>query len=104
MYRSTEIIHIFYHFNIPEYITKYILELERIKSFQISLYDSIHLSKEIKLAKSKRLFYDDFNDIFLNEIKNINGDFNLLQKHKLTIWNIKNHNYNVAKYLNSIRY
>ena len=39
MYRSQEIITILYTYNIPDYITKYILDLERQKNFKDLLND-----------------------------------------------------------------
>ena len=47
---------------------------------------------------------DENNDFFLNEIKDIQGDFNLLKKHKLKLWHVKKKMNNDALFINSMRF
>ena len=56
MYRSQEIINILYQFDIPEIITKRILDYERQQSFNDSIYEWLYLPKVVKEAKMKRFF------------------------------------------------
>ena len=104
MYRSQEIIEIFNEYLIPEYITTYILDIERKVLFKKSLYDWTHFSIEAKLAKIHRFFYEYNNEVFLSEIQTINGNFTTLNKHRLRIRAIKRKNNEDVMYLNSVRY
>ena len=104
MYRSQEILLIFNELNIPEPISKYILEYERKLLFNESLYNWMYLSQIAKRVKFKRFFYEENNILFLQEIKDINGDFNNLKKYKLKLWNIQKKNQYYAIYLKSLRY
>jgi len=104
MYRSQEIIKVFNEYNLPEEISKYILYLERQLLFENSIYEWLHFSHLTKLEKCKRFFYEDFNDIFLQEIKDIGGNFITLHRYKLRLWDIKRKNRVYGNYLNSLRY
>tara|TARA_B100000674_G_scaffold470616_1_gene458578 strand:- start:285 stop:599 length:315 start_codon:yes stop_codon:yes gene_type:complete len=104
MYRSSEIIQIFNEWNLTEDITKFILEIERQLLFQESFHDWLCFSRIAKREKFKRFFYDDNNILFLQEIKEIQGNFNNLKKYKLQLWNIHRENQSYSIYLNSIRY
>tara|TARA_Y100001970_G_C14215007_1_gene849127 strand:+ start:949 stop:1263 length:315 start_codon:yes stop_codon:yes gene_type:complete len=104
MYRSSEIIKIFNELNLNEYISKYILEIERKLLLKESLYDWIYLSVIVKRAKFKRFFYEDNNLLFLQEINDIQGNFNNLKKYKQRLWAIHKKNKSYSFYLNSLRY
>jgi hypothetical protein len=104
MYRSQEIIQILNEYNLPYEISKYILEIERKINFKNSLYDWMHFSFEAREAKVRRFFYEENNDFFLNEIKDIQGDFNLLKKQKLKLWHVKRKMNSEALLINSMRF
>ena len=104
MYRSQEILLIFNELNIPEPISKYILEYERKLLFNESLYNAMYLSQIAKRVKFKRFFYEENNILFLQEIRDINGNIDNLKKYKLKLWNIQKKNQYYAIYLKSLRY
>ena len=104
MYRSQEILLIFNELNIPEPISKYILEYERKLLFNESLYNAMYLSQIAKRVKFKRFFYEENNILFLQEIRDINGNIENLKKYKLKLWNIQKKNQYYAIYLKSLRY
>ena len=104
MYRSQEILLIFNELNIPEPISKYILEYERKLLFNESLHNWMYLSQIAKRAKFKRFFYEENNILFLQEIRDINGNIENLKKYKLKLWNIQKKNQYYAIYLKSLRY
>ena len=104
MYRSQEILQIFNELNIPEPISKYILEYERKLLFKESLYNAMYLSQIAKRVKFKRFFYEENNILFLQEIRDINGNIENLKKYKLKLWNIQKKNQYYAIYLKSLRY
>tara|TARA_B110000967_G_C18691254_1_gene463118 strand:- start:355 stop:669 length:315 start_codon:yes stop_codon:yes gene_type:complete len=104
MYRSQEIIQIFHKYNIPDEITKYILVIERQLLFENSWRSWIHISQLIKSAKCKRFFYEENNDFFLQEIRDIKGSFIILKENKEKIQMIKQNNHNYSNYLRSVRY
>ena len=104
MYRSQEILQIFNEYNLPEEIIKYILNLERQLLFENSIYEWLHFSHLTKFEKCKRFFYEDFNDIFLQEIQDIGGNTLTLQRYKLRLWDIKRKNLEYGASLNSVRY
>ena len=104
MYRSQEILQIFNELNIPEPISKYILEYERKLLFKESLHNWMYLSQIAKRAKFKRFFYEENNILFLQEIRDINGNIENLKKYKLKLWNIQKKNQYYAIYLKSLRY
>tara|TARA_Y100000817_G_scaffold211433_1_gene165980 strand:- start:616 stop:930 length:315 start_codon:yes stop_codon:yes gene_type:complete len=104
MYRSQEILQIFNELNIPEPISKYILEYERKLLFKESLHNWMYLSQIAKRVKFKRFFYEENNILFLQEIRDINGNIDNLKKYKLKLWNIQTKNQYYAIYLKSLRY
>ena len=104
MYRSQEILQIFNELNIPEPISKYILEYERKLLFNESLHNWMYLSQIAKRVKFKRFFYEENNILFLQEIRDINGNIENLKKYKLKLWNIQKKNQYYAIYLKSLRY
>ena len=104
MYRSQEIIQIFNEWNLTEDISKFILEIERQLLFPESISNWLCFSRIAKREKFKRFFYEDNNILFLQEIKEIQGNFNNLKKYKLQLWNIHRENQSYSIYLNSIRY
>ena len=75
MYRSSEIIQLFYYMNLPKEITKHILRIERDILFHKSLNEWIYLDSESRKYKFKRFFYDENHHLFINEIFDINGSF-----------------------------
>ena len=77
---------------------------ERKILFQESLHEWLYFSRIAKREKFKRFFYEDNNILFLQEIKEIQGNFNNLKKYKLQLWNIHRENQSYSIYLNSIRY
>ena len=104
MYRSQEVLLIFNELNLPEYLSKYILEYERKLSFNESLHNWMYLSQIAKRAKFKRFFYEENNILFLQEIRDINGNIENLKKYKLKLWNNQKKNQYYAIYLKSLRY
>ena len=104
MYRSQEVLLIFNELNLPEYLSKYILEYERKLSFNESLHNWMYLSQTAKRAKFKRFFHEENNILFLQEIRDINGNIDNLKKYKLKLWNIQKKNQYYAIYLKSLRY
>lgn len=104
MYRSQEILLIFNELNIPEPISKYILGYERKLLFNESLHNWMYLSQIAKRVKFKRFFYEENNILFLQEIRDINGNIENLKKYKLKLWNIQKKNQYYAIYLKSLRY
>ena len=104
MYRSQEILQIFNELNIPEPISKYILEYERKLLFNESLHNLTYLSQIAKRVKFKRFFYEENNILFLQEIRDINGNIENLKKYKLKLWNIQKKNQYYSIYLKSLRY
>lgn len=104
MYRSQEIIKLFIQKNLPQDIIYYILHLERKLIFQRQIFQWIYFSELFYNEMSRKFFYNDIKNNFLNEIKEINGNMNYLKQYKLKIWNLKIKNKNDALYLNSLRY
>ena len=104
MYRSSEIIEILSKKNLPEEIIKHILSYERILLFNKSIYQWLSISYQFHTERMKLLFYLDIKSNFVNEIKDINGDFDYLKQYKSKIYDIKLKNKNDSLYLNSLRY
>jgi len=104
MYRSQEIILIFNKVNLPDEISKYILSLERQWLFENSWLQWISFSRIIKEEKCRRFFYEDYNDLFLQEIRDIKGSFVILKDNKERVRIIKRRNRNFDHSLRSLRY
>ena len=104
MYRSDEIIQLFLFKDIPLEISKLILKKEREILFKESLYNMIHLCICVKKYKFKRFFYEDNHLLFLDEIKDINGNFQNLMKYKQTLRNIIYKNNQWANNLYQLKY
>ena len=49
----------------------------------------MYLSQIAKRVKFKRFFYEENNILFLQEIRDINGNIDNLKKYKLKLWNIQ---------------
>ena len=82
MYRSSEIIEILSKKNLPEEIVKHILSYERILLFNKSIYQWLSISYQFHTERMKLLFYLDIKSNFLNEIYDINGDFEKYQEYE----------------------
>ena len=104
MYRSQEIIKIFNKVNLPDEISKYILGLERQWLFENSWLQWISFSRIIKEVKCSRFFYEDYNDLFLQEIRDIQGSFITLKENKERVRIIKRSNRNFCHSIRSLRY
>jgi len=104
MYRSQEIIQIFSQVYLPKDIIQYILNIERNLIYKKSIYQWIRLSKLFHSELSKRFFHEDLTQIFLNEIREINGNTEYLQKYKLKLYKINQENKICSIYLNSLRF
>jgi hypothetical protein len=102
MYRSNEILQIFSF--LPTDIINYILSIERKILFKRQIVQWNYLSYLFHTELSRNLFSNDLKNIFICEIKDINGNFENLKQYKLKLWNIKVRNKNDALYLNSLRY
>jgi len=101
--RTTEIIQILQN-KIPYHIIIYILQIEKIFNFIQSQKEWKIIYHIFRQNLSTKFFYDYNRKLHLKEIKTINGNFNLLKKHILKIWNLKRENNNYSLYLNSLRY
>lgn len=104
MYRSQEILQIFYKKNLSKDIIQYILQLERSISFQECIFQMIYNAYLFHSEKSKRFFYLQNKQSFLNEIKEINGDTDYLNKYCKKLYYIKKVNKISSIYVNSLRY
>jgi len=104
MFRSQEILQILTKKKLPKDISKYILELERKKTFQESIYQMIYNSYLFHSEKSKRFFYEENKNLFLNEIKEINGNTNYLKKYCKKLYHINKESKISMLYVNSLRF
>jgi len=104
MYRSQEILQIFYKKNLSKDIIQYILHLEREKIFDECIYQMIYNSYLFHSEKSKRFFYLQNKKSFLNEIKEINGDTDYLKKYCKKLYYINKENKISSIYVNSLRF
>tara|TARA_A100001015_G_scaffold121472_1_gene134694 strand:- start:1588 stop:1902 length:315 start_codon:yes stop_codon:yes gene_type:complete len=104
MYRSQEILKIFYNKNLSKDIIKYILQLERSITFEDSIFQMIYHSYLFHSEKYKRFFYEENKKLFLNEILEINGDTNYLKKYCKKLYMIRKENQLCSLYVNSLRY
>lgn len=104
MYRSQEILQIFYKKNISTEICKYILELERRIIFQECIFQMIYHSYLFHSEKSKRFFYSQNKNLFLNEIHEINGNTDYLKKYCKKLYHINKESKISMLYVNSLRF
>jgi hypothetical protein len=104
MYRSQEILQIFYKKNLSKDIIQYILQLERSITFQECIFQMIYNSYLFHSEKSKRFFYLQNKKSFLNEIKEINGNTDYLKKYCKKLYHINKENKISSIYVNSLRY
>ena len=88
MYRSQEIIRILSIKNLTKDIIEYILNLERKQTFEDSIYQMIYHSYLFHSEKSKRFFYIQNKNLFINEIKEIDGNTNYLKKYCKKLYKI----------------
>jgi|TARA_B110000971_G_scaffold197200_1_gene212878 hypothetical protein len=103
MRRSQEIIITLSKY-LPTDIIQYILSMERKILFERNIYQWIYFSQLFHTEKYKRLFHQDLKDIFLREIKDIQGSFVILKRNKEKLWSIKRENKIYSNYLRSVRY
>ena len=103
MRRSQEIIITLSKY-LPTDIIQYILSMERKILFERNIYQWIYFSQLFHTEKYKRLFHPDLKDIFLREIKDIQGSFVILKRNKEKLWSIKRENKIYSNYLRSVRY
>jgi hypothetical protein len=103
MRRSQEIIITLSKY-LPTDIIQYILSMERKILFKRNIYQWIYFSQLFHTEKYKRLFHQDLKDIFLREIKDIQGSFVILKRNKEKLWSIKRENKIYSNYLRSVRY
>lgn len=89
---------------LPTDIIQYILSMERKILFERNIYQWIYFSQLFHTEKYKRLFHQDLKDIFLREIKDIQGSFVILKRNKEKLWSIKRENKIYSNYLRSVRY
>lgn len=104
MYRSKEILQIFYEKNLSRDIIQYILQLERNITFQECIFQMIYNAYLFHSEKSKQLFYLQNKQSFLNEIKEINGDTDYLKKYCKMIYFFRKENKISSIYVNSLRF
>tara|TARA_E500000178_G_C16908679_1_gene701534 strand:+ start:95 stop:409 length:315 start_codon:yes stop_codon:yes gene_type:complete len=104
MFRSQEILQIFTKKNLPEDISKYILELERKIIFQESIYQMIYNSYLFHSERSKRFFYLHNKINLLNQIKEIDGNTKYLKKYCEKLYHINRENKISSIYVNSLRF
>ena len=104
MYRSQEILQIFYKKNLSKDIIQYILNLERRITFQECIFQMIYNAYLFHSEKSKRFFYLQNKQSFLNEIKEIDGNTDYLKKYCKKLYKINQENKISALYINSIRF
>ena len=104
MYRSQEILQIFYKKNLSKDIIHYILQLERSKTFHECIFQMIYNSYLFHSEKSKRFFYLLNKQSFLYEIKEIDGNTDYLKKYCKKLYYLRKENKICSIYVNSLRY
>ena len=104
MFRSHEILQIFYKKNLSKDIIQYIIYLERRITFQECIFQMIYNAYLFHSEKSKRFFYLQNKQSFLNEIKEIDGNTDYLKKYCKKLYKINQENKISALYINSLRY
>ncbi len=102
MYRTTEIVHILYNFNLSDDIIKKILSFEKESIYNDSLLFWKYISKnKFMIYKNSLINYN--RNLHLKEIIDINGKIEYLKKNKYKFWNITPRKYNYSYYLNSFK-
>ena len=104
MYRSQEIMKLFYQKSLPQDIIKYILQIERNLLYKKSIHQWIKSSKLFHDTQKQKFFYEEIKNTFLNEIKEINGNMIYLKKYKCKLYKIKCENKISMLYINSLRF
>lgn len=104
MYRSQEILQIFYKKNLTKDIIQCILNLERKIIFVECVHQMIFNSYLFSRYQKEKIFYIDNKLSFLNEIKEINGDTDYLKKYCKKLYYIRKENKISSIYVNSLRY
>ena len=104
MYRSQEILQIFYKKNLSKDIIQYILQLERSITFQECIRQMIFNSYLFSRYQKEKIFYIDNKYKFINEIKEINGDTDYLKKYCKKLYHIRKESRISALYVNSLRF
>jgi len=104
MYRSQEILQIFYKKNLSKDIIQYILQLEREKIYIDCIHQMIFNSYLFFKYQKDKIFYIDIKNSFLNEIHEINGDTQYLKKYCKKLYKINQENKISALYINSLRF
>ena len=104
MYRSQEILQIFYKKNLSKDIIQYILQLERSIIFKECIYQMIFNSYLFSKYQKEKIFYIDNKYKFINEILEINGDTDYLKKYCKKLYHIRKESKISALYVNSLRY
>lgn len=104
MYRSQEILQIFYKKNLSKDIIQYILQLERKIIFVECIHQMIFNSYTFFKYQKEKIFYIDNKHKFINEIKEINGDTNYLKKYCKKLYHIRKESKISALYVNSLRF
>jgi len=104
MYRSQEILQIFYKKNLSKDIIQYILQLEREKIFDECIHQMIFNSYLFSRYQKEKIFYIDNKHRFINEIKEINGDTDYLKKYCKKLYYINKENKISSIYVNSLRF
>lgn len=104
MYRSQEILQIFYKKNLSKDIISYILYLERSITFQECIRQMIFNSYLFSKYQKGKIFYIDNKYKFINEIREINGDTNYLKKYCKKLYHIRKESRISALYVNSFRF
>tara|TARA_B100001248_G_scaffold253366_1_gene230547 strand:+ start:1102 stop:1416 length:315 start_codon:yes stop_codon:yes gene_type:complete len=104
MYRSQEIMKLFYQKSLSQDIIKYILQIERNLLYKKSIHQWIKSSKLFHDTQKQKFFYDEIKNTFLNEIKEINGNMIYLKKYKCKLYKIRQENKISMLYINSLRF
>jgi len=104
MFRSQEILQIFYKKNLSNDIIQYILQLERKITFQECIHQMIFNSYLFSRYQKEKIFYIDIKHRFINEIREINGDTDYLKKYCKKLHHNRKENKICSLYLNSLRF
>lgn len=104
MYRSQEILQIFYKKNLSKDIIQYILQFERKIIFVECIHQMIFNSYLFSRYQKEKIFYIDNKHRFINEIKEINGNTDYLKKYCKKLNHNRKENKICSLYLNSLRF